>query len=690
MMKRIFTLALIGLLAAGAALAQKRAFTIEDVYRLTTASGPVVSPDGTLVAYTVSHSDLKNTKSYSDVWVMRADGTDTVAVTTDGLSYSPVWSQDGKCLYYTSARSGKPQVYSQGTGFGSARQLTDYALGVNAPVVSPNGKYVAFVANIYPDLGADGEANLAAIRRSKEGPLQAHIADSLLYRHWTEYADQRLDHIIMCDVAAGTYTDITPGTYTAPVFMLGGIGFNFSPDSRELCYMSNHDQHQEASTNSDLWLVPVTGGEARCITTDNKAWDGSPVYSPDGRYIAYRTQRVPGYEADRFILALYDRKTGEKTILSENFDNWVEDFKWHGNDEIYFIGQNRGYQPLYKVNLKNRKITEVLSKRAIYSFDVDARGNIYYDYSTTGKPSAIYKADAKKLQEQQLTFYNRDFENEVDIRPSEQMWVRGAKGDSVHVFIVKPHDFDPDKKYPLVINVHGGPQMQWMDSYRADWQVYPGAGYVVAYPNPHGSTGYGQQYTRDISGDWGGKPFTDVMLVTDALAKLSYVDSTRMGAMGWSYGGYFMNWLQGHTKRFKCLVSMMGLYELPSMWGATEELWFPNFDLQGQPWNSDLYRTMSPSSYVKNFSTPTLIITGERDYRVSYTQALQYFTTLQTLGIPSRLIVWPNDGHWPDNLRSMPLYYNSHLEWFHTYLGGAPAPWDSHRMVREARVPLDD
>ena len=391
---------------------------------------------------------------------------------------------------------------------------------------------------------------------------------------------------------------------------------------------------------------------------------------------------MPSYESDRFRLALYDRTTGEKRVLTEQLDNWVDDFKWSTDSkDIYFLTQERGYEPLYKLNLKTGKWKPVVAQRAIQGFDFDSKGNIYYAYTTTGKPVDLYKANERKGGEEQITFYNQKFAEEVDIRPSEQMWVMGAGGDSIHVFIVKPHDFDPNKKYPLVINVHGGPQMQWMDSYRGDWQVYPGAGYVVAYPNPHGSTGYGQDFTRAISQDWGGKPYEDVLAVTEALAKLPYVDKDRMGAMGWSYGGYFMNWLQGHEHPFKCLASMMGLYDLPSMWGTTEELWFPNFEMNGQPWNSPLYKKFSPSEYVHNFKTPTLIITGERDYRVSYNQSLAYFSTLQALGIPSRLIVFDHDGHWPSSLRSMPVYYNAHLEWFHKYLGGDPAPWKTEDLI---------
>jgi len=233
------------------------------------------------------------------------------------------------------------------------------------------------------------------------------------------------------------------------------------------------------------------------------------------------------------------------------------------------------------------------------------------------------------------------------------------------------------------LNVHGGPQYQWADAFRGDWQVYPGSGYIVAFPNPHGSTGYGQEFTNAISKHWEGAVYDDIMAVTDSLAKLPFVDSGRMGAMGWSWGGYMMMWLEGHTTRFKALASMMGVYDLPAMYGATEELWFPEWDLGGTPWNNkDYYEKASPHNYVRNFKTPCLIITGEKDYRVPYTQSLEFFTGLQKMGVPSRLIVFKNDGHWPDYVKSMPFYYNAHLDWFHKYLGGEPAPYDMVKMLR--------
>ena len=449
-MKKTFILSL-ALLALTPALAQKRAFTIEDIYRLQYATSPAVSKDGRL-AYTVSKSDLKNQRSTTNVIV------DGKLVSTDGKSFSPMWSQRNLGLYLCSYASGTTQLYLWKDG--KIEQITDYPLGTDGATVSPDGRYVAFAAEVFPDLGgADGKANKERIDRMARNTLQAHIADSLLYRHWTTYTDGKFWHIIIYDTVKKTYTDVTPGPFHSPVFSPGGpSGFVFSPDSRELCYLSNHDRHPEASTNCDLWTVPVTGGEARNLTAENKAWDGDPQYSPNGRYIAYRFQRTPGYESDRFILGLIDRKTGRKTVLTEAFDNWVDGFKWSADSRsIYFTAPVRGYQPLYKVSIDGGRISEVIPNRAIGSFDLAPNGDIYYTSSRTDKPSALYKATvvsgrklspANTFRETQITHLNDSLEAAVDLRPSEAMWVKGAGGDSVEVFVVKPHGFTQGKKYP--------------------------------------------------------------------------------------------------------------------------------------------------------------------------------------------------------------------------------------------------
>ena len=489
----------------------------------------------------------------------------------------------------------------------------------------------------------------------------------------------------MFDIVEKKYQAITKGDVLSGTYMLGGgPKYAFSPDSRILGYVSTSENNIANSTNTDIYLMPIGGSETVNITLANNAWDGAPVYSPDGKYIAYKTHVIPGFEADRFRVAVYNTQTLQSEILTESFDYTTNNFYWSADSKsIYFLADNRGYRPVYKVDVQSKNITKVTDDKAIFGYQVSKdETTVYAMFRTVDKPGEIYSYDVNGSEYAQITYFNKKLTEEVDFRPAEQMWVDGADGVPVHVFIVKPHGYEEYRKYPLIISVHGGPQSQSMDSFRGDWQVYPGSGYVVAFLNPHGSTGYGSKYTEAISKDWGGKVYEDVMKVTEALKNLSYVDSLRIGAMGWSYGGYMMNWLQGQTKKFKCLASMMGIFDLESMWGATEEFWFVNWDLGGQPWNSELYNKYSPSNFIQNFSTPTLIITGEKDYRVPYTQSIQYFNTLQSLGIDSRLIIFKNDGHLPNNVKSMPLYYNAHLEWFHKYLGGAPAPYDSKELVK--------
>lgn len=661
--------------------AQKRAFTIEDLYKIKSVGNPVLSNSGEKIVYTVTEYDLPSAKTTNTVYVMNKNGSSLESI-SDKLpdAYSPFWSANDD-LYLLS----KGQLYKYSFNNGKAEQLTDFYAGVSDPIVSNDGRYIAFTAELFPECGTDNDCNKRLDESSSNGPVQAYIADELLFRHWTEYKGEKETYLILYDMIEKKYEMITSSDVLAGTYMLGGgPKYAFSPDSRILAYVSTPERNIAASTNTDIYLLPIGSKEAVNITLANNAWDGSPVFSPDGNYIAYKTHVIPGYEADRFRIAIYDIKALQSQTLTEAFDYTTNDISWSSDSKfIYFTANARGYNPVFKVDAVSKVVTKVTDDKSVRGYQVSKdQKNIFLTFSSVDKPAEIYSYDVNGAAYAQITFYNKKFTEEVDIRPAEQIWVDGADGIPVHVFIVKPHGFEEYKKYPLVINVHGGPQMQWMDSFRGDWQVYPGSGYIVAFFNPHGSTGYGSKYTEAISKDWGGKVYEDVMKVTEHLEKLPYVDSERMGAMGWSYGGYMMNWLQGQTKKFKCLASMMGIFDMESMWGATEELWFANWDLGGQPWNSELYAKYSPSNFVQNFSTPTLIITGEKDYRVPYTQSIQYFNTLQSLGIDSRLIIFKNDGHWPSNVKSMPLYYNSHLEWFHKYLGGNPAPYDSKELVK--------
>jgi dipeptidyl aminopeptidase/acylaminoacyl peptidase len=666
----------------------KRAFDIADYYRTASVGPPVVSDDGKKVAFTVTRYELETGTSWSEIWMMDADGGRLRQMTAGRhRDASPAFSPDGESLLFVSDRGQGSQLYLLPVGGGEATQLTSFPPGVAAPVWSPDGRFIAVQADVYPECGADGICNKKIADAVAAGPLKARMTDDLLYRHWNTWRDHRFAHVLLFDAKSGDVVrDLTPGRWHSPTFSVGGSGgFVFSPDSRQLCIVSNHDTEQARSTNSDLWLVSIDGGEARNITVNNPGWDGNPVYSPDGRFIAFRSQSTPGYESDLYRIGLYDRRSGDSRYLTDasNFDNWINDLRWsQGGDALYFSADLEGENPVFRIGLDDTTPRQIVADGAVAGWDlVSGDAKLIYTRSRVGEPPEVYAFPTDGGETRRLTSFNEKLAEEVDIRPAETIWVEGDGGRKIQVFLVKPHGFDPAKKYPLILNVHGGPQSPWRDRYRGDWQVYPGKGYIVAFPNPTGSAGFGQEFVDAIACDWGGRVFRDLMKVTDVLEEMPFVDPERIGAMGWSYGGYMMMWFAGHTDRFEAIASMMGVYDLRSMWGATEELWFVEKDLCGTPWNSEHYEKWSPSAYAENYRTPTLVITGEQDYRVPYTQSLHFFTDLQVRGVPSRLVVYPDSGHWP-GWYEMAFYYLVHLDWFHRYLGGEPAPWDPVAFLR--------
>jgi len=686
-MRQIIFISTLFIFITSLIFSQKKPLTIQELYKIKSISMPVVSGNNSQMLFSVTKYDLPKNKSFTNIYIEKTNGKNLRQLTNNAApDYNPIWDKDNEGFYFVSYRSGSPQIYYLSLKGGEAKQITDFYPGVNSPKLSPNGKYFVFTAKVFPECGANEKCNKKITKAIANGPIQAHLADSLFVRHWTEYNDGKYSHIFLYDIEAKTYKDLTPGFYNSPTFSPGGSDdYSFSPDSRKIVFSSKRVSNPEASTNSDIWTVSIDGTNLINLTKKNKAYDGSAKFSPDGKFIAYKTQLIPGYESDKWRLALFNTNSGKTSLLTEDIDNNVNDFEWSSDSkEIYFSIDEKGYNPILKVNVATNKIKYILKGKSLHGFTLTSDNkNIIYKYSFVHQPAEIGKFNLVNKNDTRITFINKAFTDSVDVRKAEELWITGTQGKKIQVFLVKPHNFNPNKKYPFVINVHGGPQMQWRNSFRGDWQIYPGAGYVLAFPNPHGSTGFGKDFTRDISTGWDGNVYKDVMMVMDSLQNLPYIDKNRLGAMGWSYGGYFMNLLQARGNRFKCLASMMGIYDLEQFYLSTEELWFPNFDLNGTPWdNKELYKKQSPANFIDNFRTPTLIITGEKDYRISYTQSLRYFTTLQLKGIDSRLIIFKNDGHWPSYFHSMPLYYNAHLEWFHKYLGGNPAPWDSKKMVR--------
>ena len=673
----------------------KRALTIDDVYRVKGVAEPAIARDGKSVVFTVTTTDLPKVKRWTNLWRVEADGKNARALTVlDKRDASPAFSPDGATLAFLSTRSGTPQVWFLPLAGGEPEKKTDVPGGVGAFRFTPDGRRLLLVADVWPACGADLDCNRKKDDAMEKGKMKAVLADALFVRRWDSWEDGKRTHVLRMDLAdaKAPLVDLTPGDWDSPAFSVGGgADFDVSPDGKELAFTSQRETFPASSTNVDVFVVPVDGTPEQLkapknLTAKNPAFDGSPRYSPDGRSIAFRMQRTPGYESDRFLLALYDRAGGTTRVLTEALDSWVGEYRFSADGKrIYFLADVKGRTPLHILDLASGSIGLVSGTGFVDSFELAPDGTwAVLARRQMHLPTELYRlalVGKEPTPAVPLTAQNQALLAEVDFRPMEEVYVDSPSGKKIQVLLVKPHDFDPGKKYPAIVNVHGGPQMQWADAYRPDAQVYPGAGYVVAFPNPHGSTGWGQDFTAAISGDWDGKVMKDVKAVADWLSAQPWVDGDRMGAMGWSWGGYAMMWLAGHDHPFKALASMMGVYDLRSMYSSTEELWFPEWDLRGTPWqNPEGYAKQSPSSYVEKFRTPTLVVTGQKDFRVPYTQSLAFFTDLQKMKVPSRLVVLEEASHWP-GWYDMVLYYAAHLDWFHRYLGGAPSPYDPKALV---------
>lgn len=675
-MKRFFVVSVISLLAfVSLAVAQSGRFTIDDLLKVRRVGDPQVSPNGRRVAFTIADVKFDDNRAVTQIYVIQLAGGETKQLTSGaGSASSPRWSPSGKKIACVTGG----QIWVMDDDGDDKEQVTKISTGASGPVWSPDGKWIAFTSEVYPEC-VDDACNKRKDEAADKSKVKAHITDRLLYRHWVEWRDLKRTHVFVVPSNGGTARDLTPGDFDAPPYAVAGdVDYSFSPDSRELTYLRNPDKVEAISTNSDIYIVPVTGGSGRNITARNRGYEDSPIYTKDGRYILYRSQATAGFEADRWRLMSYNRATGVSTELLRGFDQNVEEMALSPDgDTIYFVAGERGRHPIYKVPTTGGTAQKILKDVFATNLQVTSDGSTFvFVNNSLRMPPEVYRAASDGSSSSPLTSANAGLMSQADLKPAEELEWTGALGRKVHGFVLKPRSFDPNKKYPLLVLIHGGPQGAWNDawSYRWNPQVFTDAGYVVFMPNPRGSTTYGQQFTNEISGDWGGKVFIDLKNgVAEVLRRNSFVDRNRIGAAGGSYGGYMVDWILGHNNdprfRFKALVSHAGVYNLTSMYGATEELWFPEWEFKGTPWtNRAMYERWSPHMFVQNFKTPTLVTAGELDYRVPYTESLQLFTALQRQGVESRLLLFPDEGHWilkPQNSR---LWYNTVLGWFDKHL----------------------
>jgi dipeptidyl aminopeptidase/acylaminoacyl peptidase len=663
-----------------AAFAQsKRPMNFDDLMAVKRISDAQISPDGARVAYVVNDVDKNLNRGKNSIWVVSTGGgSPQQLITSDKSDFSPRWSADGKWIAFLSTREGAPQIFvasAANPDGANPRKITNVPEGVNEFSWSPNGKLFAFTTDVYPEcqtldcVAKRGEAE-------DKSKVKAVIADRLLFRHWNAFKRGKRSHLFVTPVDASgpgnEPKDLTPGDYDVPPFSLGDpTAFDFSPDSSEIVFARNTDKAEAISTNNDLFIVPVTGGEAKRITGNNPGSDTTPRYSPDGKFIAYRSQSRNGYESDRFRLMLYDRKAGTSKELSTGFDRWVGELVWAPDSQkIFIVAEDRGREMIGVAPL-NGVIKPIISGAASSGVTVSADGKtLAFTRSSLTTPAEVFASNADGGNVRQLTQTNAALLAQLDLNPAEDFEYVGALKTKSHGFIVKPPQFDKSKKYPMILLIHGGPQGAWLDSWGYRWnpQMFAARGYVTVMINPHGSTGYGQAFTEQISGDWGGAVYEDLMKGVDYVIAQGYVDPNRLGAAGGSYGGYMINWMMGHTDRFKALVSHAGIFNTTSMY-ATEELWFQEWEFKGTPWdNPKLYEKWSPHLYAKNFKTPTLVVHGELDYRVPVGEGLQLFSTLQRRGVPSKLLYFPDEGHWVLKPQNSELWYKTVLDWFDQWL----------------------
>ncbi len=654
-----------------------RAMTIEDLLAVVRVGDPQISPDGQTVVYTRTTTDLKTGRRNSDIWMIRGDGSaPQAAIATEKNESAPrIFPTLPRRLAFISNREGVPQVYlAQEETRGDPRRLTSVPLGVQTPlVISADGSKIAYVSDVYPEC-PDLECTKKTAEEAEKNPVKAYRLTRLLFRHWAEWRHNIRHHVFVTDVESGKTVDVTPGDFDSPPYFQEDAGIAFSPDGAEVAFVSNREgRDREAwTTNNDVWTVPATGGQAKKLTS-NPAADVSPVYSTDGKTIYVRAQRRAGFESDRWYLDAYDRATGAKKTLFTAPDLSAESLTLSADGKtIYVSGQQEGREHLFAVPAAGGTPKRLLEGGAISSA-VEGGGVLAYVKSTLTAPAEIYRASADGSRVRALTRENEPLFKDVQFPQPESLTAVGAGGAKIQYWLIKPPDFDASKKYPVVFLIHGGPQGAWLDSWSHRWNpsLWAAQGWVVAAPNPRGSTGFGQRFVDEISGDWGGKVMTDLDGVFDAVAKMPFTDSTRMGIAGASYGGYAVNWIVGHTTRFKAAVSHDGVWNLESMMMATEELWFPEWEFGGRPWDAKAraqFAKWSPHVFADKIRTPTLIITNELDYRVPVDQGLQMFTALRRNGVEAEALVFPDEGHWVLKALNSKAWHEAVFGWMKKYL----------------------
>jgi dipeptidyl aminopeptidase/acylaminoacyl peptidase len=737
--------------------AEKRPMTFADLQRMKRVSDPQISASGRWVMFSVTEVDLEKNLKVNHLWVVPMGGAGAGVSSGRGFSgrerQVTFWkegesggrfSPDGRQVLFVSADGGtSSQIYlaswndAQGT-IGTPRRLTNVSTEADGAVWSPDSQRILFTSRVYPECSQGSswvEEDNCDKRKDADAaanPVKAQVWDHLLYRHWNSYVGPKRSHVLVVSATDGNAVrDLTPrediGDAEAPTFSLGGpMGYAWAPDSKEIAFVTNVDLVPAASTNNDVYTLRLDTPGARPLKVSmSLGSDDGPAYSPDGKWLAFRSQARPGYESDRFRFMVLDRETMKSAELLPKFDRWVDEFVWAPDSTaIYLAGGDFGEEPLYQLRLDEPAFAQITEAGEYGSMSISGDGkNLVATKMKLDQPSEVFVLSVNNpatsldtveikpkrgqpvsprssgsanayVSQRQLTDVNAQIVMRLDLPEMERFWFMGAEAAKVQGFILKPPNFDEDKKYPVKFLIHGGPQGAWGDawSYRWNPELMAASGYVVVMVNPRGSTGYGQAFIDGVNGDWGGKAYVDLMKGLDYAEKqYPYIDKTRECALGASYGGFMANWILTHTNRFACIVTHDGMFNPQSAYGDTEELWFNEWEFRepitivdgkghaakqmvdpmpAQPWNysdrtvaQDPFRKWSPMLSIKNAKTPTLVIHSQRDYRLDVSEGFQLFTALQRLNVPSKMLYFPDEGHLVLKPQNSKLWYETVGDW---------------------------
>ena len=647
------------LLAPLGALADPHPFNVEDLVRMQRVSEPALSPDGRTVVYTVRETDLAANRGRTDLWALdlATKGAQPRRLTTHPENDSSAeWTLDGREIYFLSTRSGSSQVWRLPANGGEAIRVTNLPLDVGSFRVASHAGRLAVTLEVFADCD-DLACTVDRLDQNKNAKDSGEVFDRMFVRHWDTWSDGRISQLFALQLSNGVATEPVSLSKAldadVPSKPFGDASeYTFSPDGSKLVFSTRLKGKSEPwSTNFDLYEVGIDGSGLRNLTEDNPAWDTQPVFSRDGTQLAWRAMQRAGFEADRFHIMVMDLKSGQRRALTKDWDRSVDALAFANDGRtLYATTDHFGQHPLWSVDVKTGKPTMLTGPGRVEAFSVGEK-EIVMTTSSLKSPAELQSLTLKGADLRALPRMNETALEEIKFGEPEQFTFAGAEGATVYGFVMKPADFKPGTKYPVAFIIHGGPQGSFSNawSYRWNPQTYAGAGYASVFIDFHGSTGYGQAFTDSISQDWGGKPLEDLQKgLAAALQNYSWLDESRVCALGASYGGYMINWIAGNwAEPFKCLVNHDGVFDSRSMAYSTEELWFTEWEQGGMAWEvPENVEKFNPVNHVAKWNKPMLVIHGTRDYRIPYAQSLSAFTALQRKGIPSRLLMFPDENHW--------------------------------------------